>query len=98
MTHYLRDSLGETIVCIEALSDDIHCVVDIHMFSEHLLVMALIEETMKEARGWIQDMDAIQEIRGEYFETVDNKETPDQLAERRCEEMAEKWELAYVTD
>ena len=110
MTHYLRDKNGDTIVDIEALKDDIHCVVNIEAFSAKLLSLPInksitpipswaISERCLHRDQWIQDMDAMQEIRGGYWETDANTtETPDQYAKHRCKEMAEKWELAYVTD
>jgi hypothetical protein len=92
MTHFLRNKHNETIVDIEATKDDIHCVVDLMTYTYHI---PTIGKTKR--HEFIQDMSAMQEIRGLYFETQHGL-TPDKLAIMKCKEMAKKWQLGYVVD
>lgn len=93
MIHFLRDSRNNTIVDIEALPKDIHCVVVIEHFAEKLLSLS---DTMRKL--FISDMQLIQEIRGYYFERNTWKETPDDIAKSWLKPVAQRWDLVYVTD
>jgi hypothetical protein len=93
MVHYIRDSHNNTIVDIDASVGDLHAVVVIESYSKYLLNLSHSFKT-----EFVNDMGALQEIRGEYFERNRNRESPDQLAARRCKEIATKWKLVYVTD
>lgn len=92
MTHYLRRN-GKTIVDVEATKDDLSSVVCIEQYS-----LLLLDEQGDQTFEIIQDFDALQELRGEYHETNYQKESSNQLAERRLREIATKYDLAYVTD
>ena len=46
----------------------------------------------------VEDFEALQELRREFFETPNQTETPDELARRRLKEIGEKYRLQYVTD
>lgn len=99
MTHYLRMS-GKTVVDVEAVKDDIHPVVCIDAYSELLLR----EQTLcggLTPHELIDDFDRLQELRGEFHERPYERpegETPDELAKRRLQEVARKYDLEYVTD
>lgn len=90
MTHYLRRN-GNTIVDVEATKDDISSVVCLGEFAGLLWDDARPEVV-------IFDFEALQELRAEYHETNYQKETPDELAKRRLQEIAVKYNLSYVTD
>lgn len=99
MTHYLRDKDNHTIVDVEAAGKstvvDITVVVSITFFARFLLNLPEHKQPK-----FTEDMHAMQELRGEYWEqygTV-SQETTNQLAERRCKEMVKAWGLTYVTD
>lgn len=89
MIHYLRKN-GKTIVDIEAFNGDIKCVVIIREFGKFLL------NSKKESI--LDDFDAIQEIRGEFWEVYNGEIDPDLLARKRCEFLANRYNLDYVTD
>lgn len=91
MTHYLRRN-GNTIVDVEATPNDISSVVCIIEYSRLLL------REPNRQKEIISDFDGLQELRGEYWETPNQQETPDELAERRLREIGAKYDLAYVTD
>ena len=91
MTHYLRLD-GHTIVDVEATSTDISSIVCISEYSRLLLKESDRQEEV------IGDFDRLQELRGEYWETPKQSETPDELAERRLRDIGIKYDLAYVTD
>ncbi len=93
MIHFLRNHRGHTMVDCEATPDDIGCVVDIETFSDYLLGLDPDDQPL-----FIRDMAGIQEIRGWYHEMVRDKCTPDELAKEVFTKLAEKWNLAYVTD
>lgn len=92
MTHYLRRN-GNTIVDVEATPDDISSVVCIVEYS--CLLLGSPDDRQKEI---INDFDNLQELRGEYWETPNQQETPDELAERRLREIGVKYDLTYITD
>lgn len=102
MIHKLREhDSGETLVEIEASMDDLSTVVIIRVFGPMLgdIPIDLRQE-------FIDDIDALNELRGEYWEAAGRSgtnprtdlDTPDELAARRCKEIAAKWGLTYVTD
>ena len=93
MIHYIRNVNNETIVDINASASDLHAIVVVEGFSRHML--SLPDGNKGE---FINDMGALQEIRGEYWEKQRHTETPEALAARRCKEIASKWGLVYVTD
>lgn len=98
MTHYLRIS-GKTIVDVEATKDDIQSVVCIDVYSGFLLR----EQTLRGGstpHDLIEDFDRLQELRGAFHERPYERpegETPDELAKRRLQEIARKYDLEYVT-
>lgn len=91
MVHFLRDHKNNTIVDCDASADDIGCLVDIQHYSIFLL------HNLTRTREIVADFAAIQEIRGEFFESG-WKGTPDELAEVRVRVLADKYGLVYVTD
>ena len=91
MTHYLRQN-GSTVVDVDATNDDIRSVVCIASYSKLLLGEKSRQSEM------IDDFDGLQELRGEYHETPNQQETPDELAARRLKEIGTKYSLEYVTD
>ncbi len=91
MTHYLRRG-KDTVVDIETTNDDLMSVICIAAYSD----MLLNEETRQ--LEMIQDFAFLQELRGEYFETPGQQESPKELVERRLKEVGDKYGLAYVTD
>ncbi len=102
MIHKLREhGSGETLVEIEASMDDLSTVVIIRVFGPMLgdIPIDLRPE-------FIDDIDALNELRGEYWEAAGRSgkvkrtdlETPDELTARRYKAAAEKWGLTYVTD
>ena len=93
MTHYLRTKENNTVVEAEGLKDELSVVVCIWEFSDLLL-----SQDADDKRICANDFDTIQEFRAEWFETVDQKETPDEFLARRLQEFGEKWGLGYVTD
>lgn len=90
MVHYLRQKNGKTIVDADATKDDLSVTVDIRTYSEFLLISNRKVEV-------IADFDRIQELRGEYHETMHNL-SPDELAKKVLTAMAKKYDLDYVTD
>ena len=101
MTHFLRDKNNNSVVDIDATPKDLSAGVIIPAFAAILL--ALPEDKQLD---FINDMDGLAELRGEFWETprraqakpIEGLETPDELCERRCREVGEKWDLWYVTD
>ena len=93
MTHYLRDKTGRTIVDIDTSVDDLSCTVDIAAYTFYLTQLNLLLWSK-----WMLDMSRIQEIRGEYFETPNQENTPREFVEHVCKEIATKWDLYYVVD
>ena len=91
MTHYLRKN-GVTVVDTETSANDLSCVVCINSFSE--LLLAEPERAAEVA----EDFNGLQEMRGEWFETVKQSETPSEFAERKMRRVADKYDLQYVTD
>ena len=91
MIHYLRRN-GDTVVDISATKDDLSSVVCIAAYSDMLLNEKARQSEM------VHDFDLLQELRGEYFETCNQQETPDELVGRRLREIGYKYGLAYVTD
>lgn len=95
MIHYLRNKNNETIVDIEAMKNDISCTIGVLNYSMFLLNTIPAEKRLEFAL----DIDFISEIRGEWFETKHPHEnTTDKLAEKRCKQLSEKWNLYYVVD
>jgi predicted lipase len=94
MIHFLRDKGNKTIVDIEAMDKDISCSINIFNYSTFLLNIPVGKRLI-----FASDIDAISEIRGEWFETKHPHEnTTDKLAEKRCKQLSEKWNLRYVVD
>jgi len=91
MTHYLRLN-GQTLVDIETTKDDIQCVIDIGNYSRYLLSNVGNSETI------VRDFDAIQEIRGAYFEQPHSHAAPSDFAKNYCKDFASKYGFSYVTD
>ena len=99
MTHYLRLN-GETIVDVEATKDDIHSVVCIEVYSGLLLREQALCGGLT-PHELIDDFEQLQELRGAFHERPYERptgETPDELAKRRLQEIAHKYDLQYVTD
>jgi hypothetical protein len=98
MVHFLRHGDNQTIVDLEAWKEDMSCVVNIREYTAFLNTLSPHDYYLRYA--WMEDMFAIQEIREEYWGNYKNNKryTPDEYAEKRCRELAKKWELAYVTD
>lgn len=94
MTHYLRNSQGETIADIETTPHDITAVVCIKEFSDHLL--SLSED---DRPAWIDDMEYLQEIRSTWFKSVAHqRESPEDFVADEMKNLCKKWKLSYVTD
>jgi len=95
MVHFLRSSDNNSVVDSTALEDDLSVGIDIAEFSKPLL--STPEEKRQEL---IDDFWAVQELRGEWFETpgLRTEETPDEFLGRRLREIGKKWNLGYVTD
>ena len=93
MTHYLRQN-GHTIVDVEATPNDISSVVSIVGYT----CLFLSNPGLERQKEIMHDFHGLQELRGEYWETPNQQETPDELAERRLREIGIKYDLAYVTD
>ena len=91
MIHYLRRN-GDTVVDITARNDDLSSTVCIAAYSDMLLNEKARQSEM------IHDFDLLQELRGEYFETCNQQETPDELIRRRLREIGDKYGLSYITD
>ncbi len=93
MIHFLRDKNNHTVVDIEAMPEDIRCVVVIERFAEKLLSLSSSLRPL-----FIADMQLIQEIRGYYHEKNTWNETPDVIARNWLIPVAQRWDLVYVTD
>jgi len=101
MIHFIRDKESDTIVDCSATEDDIHCSVNIYNFWHFME-----EYRERPTPAWpldyldiaARDFDAVQEIRGLYWERNVDKETPDAMAARVLKEIAERYDLFYVTD
>lgn len=94
MTHYLRNKSNDTIVDLEDAKDDVHCVVSVREYSR-----ALLNLPEGDRSDFIADFDALQEIRGEWFEVEERSGIPlREFVERRMKYVAIRWNLAYVTD
>ena len=91
MTHYLRKD-GTTVVDVETSESDLSCVVCINSFS-----VLLLGEPERHQEV-VDDFHDLQEMRGEWFETVKQAEAPSEFAERKMKRVAEKYNLQYVTD
>lgn len=91
MTHFLRRN-GNTIVDVEATADDLHCVVCIDEYS------ALLLDEVGRQQEVIADFQELQELRGEWFELINCKESSSKFAERRLRSIARKYDLQYVVD
>lgn len=89
MTHYLRKN-GRTIIDIETEKKDIHCVVAIREYSK------LLHST--DSMEIVEDFHKVQEIRGEFWEAYNGEIDPDFLARKLLINLAEKYNLDYVTD
>tara|TARA_Y100000310_G_scaffold332064_2_gene406896 strand:- start:457 stop:762 length:306 start_codon:yes stop_codon:yes gene_type:complete len=101
MIHFIRDKDNNTIVDCEAMKDDMSCQVNIYNFYLFLMDYSTnhypvwpIDRLDEAAR----DFDNVQEIRGLYWERNELNETPDEMAARVLKELAEKYDLYYVTD
>ena len=94
-THYLRYK-GETIVDVESSDDDVSCVVDIKQYTR-LLMFRTISVTVWDLGD---DFHRIQEMRGEYHETVrlGDDETGTEFARRYLKSFAERYRLQYGED
>ena len=92
MTHFLRTKDNKSIVDIDAWKDDLSAVVIIDEYSKFLL------DNLNRKEEIIEDFYLLSEIRGEYHETPNQTETPDELVGRRVKEIGKKYDLAYVTD
>ena len=92
MTHYLRRN-GKTVVDVEASRQDLHSVVDIREFSKLLVISPI-----RDVPGLIDDFEALQEMRGEFHESVGMEESPDGFARRRLREVGQRYNLQHVTD
>lgn len=91
MTHFLRIN-GKTIVDVEATKDDISSVVCIGEYSRLLLS---VENSRDDV---IRDFDDLQELRGEWHEVIKRAKNPDEFARERLLEIAQRYNLQYVTD
>lgn len=104
MIHFIRNENNDTIVDVDATEDDIHVVVLILGYTRLLLDRFVTTSRLVTPRArhsqteLVNDFASLQELRAEYFETNYDKETTDELAERRLREIAEKYGLGYVTD
>ena len=103
MTHFLRFDRKTLVDCDECRrdgQDDLSVVVDIRTFA---LILLGIDREQKRAE-FILDMEAVQELRGEYWEREvvghPKEHLPNIRAfiERRLCEVAARWNLCYVTD
>lgn len=101
MIHFIRDKDNNTIVDAEALPNDLHVVVSIDYYSKFLLG---VDAWTKKA-DVIADFNAIQELRGAWFETgpgsgskPDPDITTDDFVGERVRALADKYGLSYVTD
>ena len=94
MTHFLRYK-NRTIADIETTDTDIHCVICIEEYSHFLL-----ELDEDKQLDFINDMAGLQEIRRQWFETLEKKLdfTTRNLAETWLNFLSEKWQLEYVID
>ncbi len=91
MTHYLRRN-GKTLVDVEATKTDISSVVCIPIYSELLLTEQGRQNEI------IADFDRLQELRGEFHETPNQQETPDEFTKRVLQAIRYKYDLEYVTN
>ena len=112
MVHYLYHSHNDILVIIDATDDNISSDVTIRVFG--LMLLGLEESRKKEFIDDIDALNELREEfwvvpgRSKWVialwtgntkkDTPTDLETSDQLAERRCREIAKKWSLAYVTD
>lgn len=95
-THFIRDFKNNTIADIDERDGgkDFGSVISIGIYSLHLLKTP----TSKRVE-FVKDFDALQELRGEYWETrACKEETVGEFLKRRCSEVAEKWDFKYVID
>lgn len=98
MIHYIRNANNDTVVDVESLPDDIRAVVCIDTYSPLLLELVAKGHPFS---GIVADFQALQEIRGEWFENVEiqrDYKTPRDLAMKRVREIAKKYDLFYVED
>ena len=93
MTHYLRNNDNKTVVDVQTTQVDIRCVIVIKEYSALLLAFGF-----GDPYEFIDDMSQLQELRGEWFENPNQKETPDEFVEKRLKAIAEKWDMVYATD
>lgn len=57
------------------------------------------DQEIHQREEFIQDIDDLSELRGEFFETdIHKKESTWDFLSRRFNEIAKKWELCVVTD
>ncbi len=98
MIHYLRLN-NNTVVDVEATKDDIRSIVCIAEYSRLLLKCASQDGVYSDAIvEMMLDFEGMQGLRGEYHETTDKKESPDEFVRRRLRKVGKKYGLTYVTD
>ena len=94
MIHFLRTQQNRTIIECEVYNDDLHTATNISEYSRFLLDSICQEEI-------IEDFDSLDQIRGWWWE----REEPfgdwasiDEFVKTKFIEVAERYNLRYVTD
>lgn len=81
---------------VEAMKDDIRCVISPHAFWEYLRSTDF--DDIETEYSFVHTIELLNEIRGEYFEANFENLTPYELASKRMKTIAQKWGLFYVED
>jgi hypothetical protein len=96
MTFYLRDQYNYSMIDIDGSNNDFHVCVDIKSFSVKLLSLESVKQ-----QDFIEDMHAISELRGEWFESVKpftSEYIVRDFIKSRLTFIGNKWDLAYIEE
>lgn len=95
MIHFLRTKDNKTIISCDVSSKDLHSSVDLENYSMYLLSLQV------ERKQFIIQLSELSEIRGWWWEhekDFGDWKNIDAFVKAKYREIAEYWDLYYVTD